>query len=176
MAANYEQLTAIDGIGETSATFIIDFFKEEHNQQVIDRLLNEAKLEITPCEQVSEMSAESKPLLDKTFVLTGTLQTLKRDEAKAILLQLGAKVSGSVSKKTYAVVAGEEAGSKLTKAQDLGVKIYSEQEFLDLVKELQAAASSAAATAAETSADATAEDTAADTTAATDDILAPQKF
>lgn len=176
MAATYEQLTAIDGIGETSATFIIDFFKEEHNQQVIDRLLNEAKLELIPCEQVSEMSAESKPLLDKTFVLTGTLQTLKRDEAKAILLQLGAKVSGSVSKKTYAVVAGEEAGSKLTKAQDLGVKIYSEQEFLDLVKELQAAASSAAATAAETSADAPTEDTAADTTAATDDILAPQKF
>ena len=73
------------------------------------------------------------------------------------------------------MVAGEEAGSKLTKAQDLGVKIYSEQEFLDLVKELQAAASSAAETAAKTAADAPAENT-ADTTAATDNILAPQKF
>lgn len=138
MAASFDALVAIDTIGESSANSIIDFFKEPHNQKVIARLLNEAGLTPTPCEQVSDMSAESKPLLDKTFVLTGTLQTLKRDEAKAILLKFGAKVSGSVSKKTYAVVAGEEAGSKLTKAQSLGVTIYSEQEFLDLVKELEA--------------------------------------
>ena len=135
MAASKEQLQAVPNIGEVVATSILDFFKEEHNQKVIERLLTEAQLQISPCPQISEQSAESLPLLNKTFVLTGTLQSLKREEAKAYLESLGAKVSGSVSKKTYAVVAGEEAGSKLTKAQSLGVSVYSEEQFLELLKE-----------------------------------------
>lgn len=163
MQSTAEQLMALDGIGENSATSIIDFFKEPHNRQVISRLLDEAGITITPCEQVSESSAETKPLLDKTFVLTGTLQSLKREEAKALLLKLGAKVAGSVSKKTYAVVAGEEAGSKLTKAQSLGVTIYSESEFLDLIKQLEAqvAADAAAAAPAADAASSTTDDAAA---------------
>ena len=79
------------------------------------------------------MSEDTKPFLGKTFVLTGTLSTLKRDQAKELLEGLGAKVSGSVSKKTYAVVAGTEAGSKLTKAQELGIQVYSEAEFIELL-------------------------------------------
>ena len=135
MAASKEQLQAVPNIGEVVATSILDFFKEEHNQKVIARLLTEAQLQISPCPQISEQSAASLPLLNKTFVLTGTLQSLKREEAKAYLESLGAKVSGSVSKKTYAVVAGEEAGSKLTKAQSLGVSVYSEEQFLELLQE-----------------------------------------
>ena len=69
-------------------------------------------------------------------MITGTLSTLKRDEAKAILERLGAKTAGSVSSKTHALIAGEAAGSKLTKAESLGIKIYNEQEFLDFIKEL----------------------------------------
>ena len=70
----------------------------------------------------------------KTFVLTGTLPTLKRNDAKAIIEKFGGKASGSVSKKTDYVLAGEEAGSKLTKAQELGIPIITEQEFLDMTK------------------------------------------
>ena len=70
----------------------------------------------------------------KTFVLTGTLSSMTRDEAKEIIVRFGGKASGSVSKKTSYVVAGEEAGSKLTKAQELGIAVLSEQEFLDMTK------------------------------------------
>ena len=133
MQASFEKLTSINNIGGVAATHIIDFFKEEHNRTVIERLLTEAKLELQACEQVSEMSEDTKPFLGKTFVLTGTLSTLKRDQAKELLEGLGAKVSGSVSKKTYAVVAGTEAGSKLTKAQELGIQVYSEAEFIELL-------------------------------------------
>ncbi len=76
--------------------------------------------------------ARASPFLGKTFVLTGTLPTLTREEATAKIEALGGKVSGSVSKKTDFVLAGEEAGSKLTKAQELGVKILNEAEFLKL--------------------------------------------
>lgn len=132
MQASEEQLTAIDTIGPVAAHSIRDFFKEPHNQEVISKLM--ANLNIASCEQVSEMSLDNKPLLNQTFVLTGTLEHFDRVKAKQLLEGLGAKVSGSVSKKTSAVVAGVEAGSKLTKAQELGVKIYDEDEFLELLK------------------------------------------
>lgn len=135
MAADEKQLQNIPNIGSVAAHYIVDFFKEEHNIKVIDRLLNEAGLELAECEQVSDMTSDNKPYLGKTFVLTGTLSTLKRDKAKELLESLGAKVSGSVSKKTFAVVAGEEAGSKLDKANQLGITVYSEAELLDILKD-----------------------------------------
>ena len=135
MAADEKKLQSIPNIGSVAARYIVDFFKEEHNITVIDRLINEAKLELSECEQVSDMTADNKPYLGKTFVLTGTLATLKRDKAKELLESLGAKVSGSVSKKTFAVVAGEEAGSKLDKANELGITVYSEEDLLNILKE-----------------------------------------
>ncbi|WP_281710307.1 NAD-dependent DNA ligase LigA [Anaerobiospirillum succiniciproducens] len=135
MAADEKKLQSIPNIGSVAARYIVDFFKEEHNITVIDRLINEAKLELSECEQVSDMNADNKPYLGKTFVLTGTLATLKRDKAKELLESLGAKVSGSVSKKTFAVVAGEEAGSKLDKANELGITVYSEEDLLNILKE-----------------------------------------
>ena len=135
MAADEKKLQSIPNIGSVAARYIVDFFKEEHNITVIDRLINEAKLELSECEQVSDMNADNKPYLGKTFVLTGTLATLKRDKAKELLESLGAKVSGSVSKKTFAVVAGEEAGSKLDKSNELGITVYSEEDLLNILKE-----------------------------------------
>ena len=135
MAADEKKLQSTPNIGSVAARYIVDFFKEEHNITVIDRLINEAKLELSECEQVSDMNADNKPYLGKTFVLTGTLATLKRDKAKELLESLGAKVSGSVSKKTFAVVAGEEAGSKLDKANELGITVYSEEDLLNILKE-----------------------------------------
>ena len=81
------------------------------------------------------MDLSTKPLLGKTYVLTGTLERFTRDQAKELLEQLGAKVSGSVSKKTTAVVAGAAAGSKLTKAQDLGIPVLSEDDFVAFMAE-----------------------------------------
>lgn len=134
--ASTEQLTTIDTIGPVVSQSILDFFKEKHNLEVIAELMK--YLEVESCEQVSEMSADTKPLLGKTFVLTGTLSRFDRAAAKALLESMGAKVSGSVSKKTSAVVAGTEAGSKLTKANELGIKVYDEDEFIQLLEELGA--------------------------------------
>ncbi|MEI8616875.1 hypothetical protein P4S63_03650 [Pseudoalteromonas sp. B193] len=83
---------------------------------------------------MSAPSEEEQPLAGLTYVLTGTLNTLNRNDAKARCRQLGAKVSGSVSAKTDALVAGEKAGSKLTKAQDLGIDILTEDELIELLK------------------------------------------
>lgn len=134
--ATTEQLTTIDTIGPVVSQSILDFFKEKHNLEVIAELMK--YLEVESCEQVSEMSADTKPLLGKTFVLTGTLSRFDRAAAKTLLESMGAKVSGSVSKKTSAVVAGTEAGSKLTKANELGIKVYDEDEFIQLLEELGA--------------------------------------
>ena len=89
--------------------------------------------EFAPVATPVAASADS-PIAGKTFVLTGTLPTLKRDEAKAMIEAAGGKVSGSVSKKTHYVVAGAEAGSKLDDAQKLGIPVLQESEFLDLIK------------------------------------------
>ena len=123
----YVDLVDIDGIGAAAAEALVDFIAEEHNSQVLGDL--EQALEIMPF----EAPAASSPVSGKTVVFTGTLTRMSRAEAKARAEALDAKVSGSVSKKTDFVVAGEEAGSKLKKAIELGVTVLSEQEWLDLV-------------------------------------------
>ena len=134
MAASADQLRTIPNVGKVVATTITDFLSEEHNRAVIARL-KELGVAPTAIEQVSEMDLSTKPLLGKTYVLTGTLERFTRDQAKELLEQLGAKVSGSVSKKTTAVVAGAAAGSKLTKAQDLGIPVLSEDDFVAFMAE-----------------------------------------
>jgi DNA ligase (NAD+) len=123
----FRELDAIEGIGEVVAEAIADFFAEPHNVRVVEDLLRE----VSP--QPLEARATSSPVAGKTVVFTGTLETLSRGEAKAQAERLGAKVAGSVSKKTDYVVAGADSGSKLTKARELGVTILDEAEWLKLV-------------------------------------------
>ncbi|MBL8589095.1 MAG: NAD-dependent DNA ligase LigA [Methylobacteriaceae bacterium] len=119
-----EELTAIDGVGATVAEAVVDFFAETHNTQALDALL----VEVTP--EPMEAAATSSPIAGKTVVFTGALEKMTRDEAKAMAERLGAKVSGSVSKKTDLVVAGPGAGSKLAKAGEFGVEVIDEDEWL----------------------------------------------
>ncbi|TKB45654.1 NAD-dependent DNA ligase LigA [Thalassotalea mangrovi] len=130
-AANLEQLMAVADVGEVVANNILHFFSEEHNQQVIVQLLG---VGVTWPDIEVKQDGEL-PLKDQTFVLTGTLSQMGRNEAKAHLQSLGAKVSGSVSAKTHFLVAGEKAGSKLTKATELGVEVLSEEQLLALLSE-----------------------------------------
>jgi len=118
----------IDGIGETAVKALAEFFTETHNQQALDALL--AHVTVEDAEQVA---AES-PVAGKTVVFTGALERFTRDEAKARAQSLGAKVSGSVSGKTDILVAGPGAGSKLKKAQELGVQTLTEDEWLALIE------------------------------------------
>lgn len=128
MQADVETLQEVSGIGPNVAGEIHSFFHQKHNQDVI-KALRKTGLEPKPL----VINRKSLPLAGKTFVLTGTLSAMSRDEAKEKLTALGAKVAGSVSKKTDYVVVGEEPGSKADKAKELGVTILSEQEFLKLV-------------------------------------------
>ena len=123
----YADLVDIDGIGAVAADALVDFHAEAHNAEVLDAL--EAELEITPFVAPTATS----PVSGKTIVFTGTLTEMSRAEAKARAEALDAKVSGSISKKTDYVVAGEAAGSKAKKAAELGVTVLSEQEWLDLI-------------------------------------------
>ena len=140
--ASYSKLLNLPDVGPVVARHIADFFAEKHNLEIIDRLVKRddgflfsAGLELTTLPQQSELNADNQPFLGKTFVITGTLDSMDRNEAKAKLLSLGAKVSGSVSKKTFAVVCGSDPGSKLTKATELNVRVIYEEEFLQLLKE-----------------------------------------
>ena len=128
MQADAEALQAIAGIGPNVAGEIHSFFHQKHNQDVIEALL---KSGVKP--EPMAISRKPQPLAGKTFVLTGTLSTLSRDAAKEKLLALGAKVAGSVSKKTDYVVVGEEPGSKADKAKEFGVSMLSEKEFLRFI-------------------------------------------
>ena len=121
------QLTAIDGIGPVMAEALVDFFIEQHNQEEMDALVQ--AVTILPMEQVASQS----PVAGMTIVFTGSLERMTRDEAKAMAERLGAKVSGSVSKKTNLVVAGPGAGSKLADAQKHGVEVISEQDWFTRV-------------------------------------------
>jgi DNA ligase (NAD+) len=124
---SYAELTAIGGIGEVVAEAIVEFFKEPHNEEMLDALLEQ----VTP-EPLEEVANES-PVAGKTIVFTGSLEQMTRDEAKAMAERLGAKVAGSVSKKTDIVVAGPGAGSKLDKARGLGVQVMDEDGWFALV-------------------------------------------
>lgn len=128
MNATADEIAQIEGFGEIMAQSVVNAFKEEHMTQLVERLKN-----------CGLNTNYEKPVKDKrfegiTFVLTGTLPTLKRDEAKAIIESFGGKASGSVSKKTSYVLAGEDAGNKLVKAQQLGIRIISEEEFFEMTK------------------------------------------
>ena len=129
MNATYEELYMKEEIGKIIAKSITDFFKEE---QTID-LINKLKEYGVNMEAIKEKGTDER-FAGLTFVLTGTLEKYSRDEAQEIIEKLGGKTSGSVSKKTSYVLAGESAGSKLTKAQELGVKIISENEFEEMIK------------------------------------------
>lgn len=118
-----ERIQSIEGVGVVVAEALNDFFAEPHNEREIDALLRHVMLE--PMPQVESAS----PVAGKTVVFTGALERLTREEAKAQAERFGAKISGSVSKKTDLVVAGPGAGSKLTKAKELGVEVISEDEW-----------------------------------------------
>jgi DNA ligase (NAD+) len=126
--ADMESLQEVSDVGAIVAQHLVNFFAEEHNMQVIDELLAAG---IT-WPKIEKIVVDALPLAGLTYVLTGSLQQMDRIEAKAKLQALGAKVAGSVSAKTSCVVAGEKAGSKLAKAQDLGVDIMNESQMLAL--------------------------------------------
>ena len=126
--ATLEELTAVDDIGEITAQSILDWMASPQSRHLIDRL-REAGVNMTAAEQGSDRRFEGM-----TFVLTGTLEKFTRDEASEMIEARGGKSSGSVSKKTTYVVAGEAAGSKLRKAQELGIPVLTEEEFLELLK------------------------------------------
>jgi DNA ligase (NAD+) len=113
----------------------VNFLSEDHNQQVIDELLSPEINIHWPEVQVIVPEEIDSPFAGKTVVLTGSLSILSRDDAKDRLTALGAKVSGSVSKKTDLVIAGEAAGSKLAKAQELGIEVIDEAEMIRLLGE-----------------------------------------
>lgn len=127
--ATIEDLQKVDDVGEIVAKHVVYFFRQTHNLEVITALIDSGIKwpEITP------KALKPQPLADKTYVLTGTLTQMKRNDAKASLQALGAKVSGSVSAKTDYVVAGEAAGSKLTKAQELNIPGIDESELIALL-------------------------------------------
>ena len=129
MNAKEEDLSLIDDVGPITAKSVYDFFKQDQTIDLIDKL-KKAGVNMKSLEEKSD----DNRFEGKTFVLTGSLQKYTRDEASEIIERLGGKTSGSVSKKTSYVLAGEEAGSKLTKAQELGVTIISEEEFEEMIK------------------------------------------
>ena len=123
VATNYH-LMRIDGIGEIMANEIVSFFNDEHSMVALDNLLKHINIK-----NPEKLDIADNILKDKRVVLTGTLTKYTRDAAKEILERFGARVGGSVSSKTDIVIAGESAGSKLTDAQNLGITIWSEEDF-----------------------------------------------
>ena len=128
MNSDTHTLSSIDGFGAVMAESVAEYFSNKEGREIVGTL-KELGVEMKPVEKKQEDGI----FTGKTFVLTGTLPTLKRNEAAKIIEDMGGKTSSSVSKKTDYVLAGEEAGSKLTKAQSLGIKIISEAEFLSMV-------------------------------------------
>jgi DNA ligase (NAD+) len=130
IAASEDELLTVADVGPIVASRIRSFFDETHNLDVIKKLQDSG---VDWVETEPQASPSDGPLTGKTFVLTGTLTELTRDDAKLLIQQLGGKVTGSVSKKTDFVIYGEKAGSKLTKAQSLDVGTLDETEFLKMI-------------------------------------------
>lgn len=124
----YSELMNVDGIGDSVAQAVIEFFREDHNVTALEALLTHIQVE------PYTIATTESSIQGKTVVFTGSLEQMSRNEAKAVAERLGAKVAGSVSKKTDYVVAGPGAGSKLKKAQELGLEIMSEDDWISLVK------------------------------------------
>ncbi len=129
MKASYAQLVEVNDIGDISAMAIINYFKNSDNQAVIQRLKDYGVNM-----EVNEEADSDNRFEDMTFVVTGTLPTLSRKQASELIEKHGGKVAGSVSKKTNYLVAGENAGSKLTKAQSLKINVINEETLLEMVK------------------------------------------
>jgi DNA ligase (NAD+) len=127
--ADIEELKFIDGVGEVVAESIHKWFRDKNNSEILKNLLKEIKIK-----EIENTKKENKNISGKTFVLTGTLSSMSRDDAKNLIRKFGGSVSSSVSKATDFVVAGEDAGSKYDKAIELGVKIIDEQEFSKMIK------------------------------------------
>jgi len=131
MNASVEELSAVDDIGPVASTSMVAFFNNKANRKVVENLIKRgvrfAEIEVIDVEQTEA---------GNTYVLTGSMETLTRDQAKQLLVQMGAKVSGSVSKKTTAVYAGASPGSKVTKAESLGVPVHDEAALMALLKPL----------------------------------------
>ena len=127
--ASFESLALTDDVGEITAKSIYEFFKQEQTQDLLNRL-KQANVNM----KLKEETNNDNRFEGKTFVLTGSLENYTREEASNIIESFGGKTSSSVSKKTDYVLAGEEAGSKLTKAESLGIKIITEQEFQKMIK------------------------------------------
>jgi DNA ligase (NAD+) len=134
--ATAEELQEVSGVGPRMADQITEFFAEEHNRDVLDRLLDGRVTLIEPPAEPGPAEAQGqRPLDGLTMVFTGSLERFTRDEVKELATRLGAKVTGSVSKKTDYVVAGDEAGSKLDNAEELGVPVLDEDGFVKLVED-----------------------------------------
>ncbi len=135
--ANIEQLQQVPDVGPIVAESIVNFFSEAHNREIINSLISPVELGGAGIhwDAVAAKSNATGVFTGKTFVLTGTLPTLGREDAKALIENVGGKVSGSVSKKTDFVVAGADAGSKLTKAQELGVGVIDETDLLKMLSD-----------------------------------------
>ena len=128
--AKEESLLEVTDIGPVIAAHIVGFFHQKHNVELIKKLISYG----VHWAKIKKPVTKLQTLAEQIYVITGTLKSMTRDEAKAALQALGAKVSGSVSSKTSAVIVGENPGTKLTKAQSLDVKIMEEKEFLKLIK------------------------------------------
>ncbi|GGW50020.1 NAD-dependent DNA ligase LigA [Alishewanella tabrizica] len=126
--ASLDELIAVQDVGTVVAEHLFHFFREAHNQQVVAALIAQG----LHWPEIAKVQESEQPLAGQTIVLTGTLTSMGRDDAKALLQRLGAKVSGSVSAKTHAVIAGDNAGSKLAKASELNVPVWNETQMLAL--------------------------------------------
>ncbi|MBI5829880.1 MAG: NAD-dependent DNA ligase LigA, partial [Chloroflexi bacterium] len=127
--ASDEELLAIEGVGPNTAATIVDWFARPGNKRLLNKL---KKAGVWPTVEVRQGGAAGGPLAGQTFVITGTLPNFSREQARAFIEERGGKVTDSVSKKTDYLVVGEAAGSKLTKAQALGVKIIDEAALREL--------------------------------------------
>ena len=128
MQAPLETLKTVDGIGDIVAESVVAFFKEDHHQKLIEAYADNGVIV-----RSQKKTHHPEPLAGKTVVVTGTLETLSRDEAKELIRAAGGKASGSVSAKTDYVLAGENPGSKIEKAKELGVHVLSEAQFLAML-------------------------------------------